>query len=216
MGLPGKSLRHALLHLVYLDPPHTQTTAREGDALAACANGRTRGVEIGVHEGANTVRLAEALAPGGLLYAIDPFFPGRLGVAWGEMIARTEARRRRVRAKVRFVRALSWEACDVIPGSFDFMFIDGDHSIDGIARDWRDWSGRIEPGGIIALHDTRIPEHDPSIAELGSYRYYESHIRHDPRFELVEQVDSLSILRRRPGARGAGDAPPSSRPDGAG
>lgn len=40
------------------------------------------------------------------------------------------------------------------------------------------------------------------VAELGSFRFFEENIRQDSRFEIVEQVDSLSILRRQasPGA----------------
>ena len=97
---------------------------------------------------------------------------------------------------MRFVTMLSWEACRSLAGTFDFVFVDGDHSLEGITRDWNDWAGRVDPGGTIALHDTRVPDHDPSIAELGSVSYFDSHIRHDPRFELVEQTDSLSVLQR--------------------
>jgi hypothetical protein len=50
-------------------------------------------------------------------------------------------------------------------------------------------------GGIIALHDTRVPEHNPDVATYGSYNFFEKHIRGDRRFTLVEQVDSLSILK---------------------
>jgi hypothetical protein len=41
-----------------------------------------------------------------------------------------------------------------------------------------------------------VPDHDPSVAELGSHQFFESEIRHDPRFVLLEQVDSLSVLQR--------------------
>jgi hypothetical protein len=79
------------------------------------------------------------------------------------------------------------------------MFVDGDHSWGGIERDWRDWSGRVSPGGIMALHDTRVPEHNPAVAELGSCAFYREVIRHDSRFELVGSFDSLNVLRRLTG-----------------
>jgi predicted O-methyltransferase YrrM len=90
----------------------------------------------------------------------------------------------------------SREACQHLTGMFDFIFVDGDHSLEGIACDWQDWSRRVIQGGIIALHDTRVPAHDPSVANLGSCLYFDSHISRDPRFTLVEQVDSLSVLRK--------------------
>jgi hypothetical protein len=128
------------------------------------------------------------------LYAIDPFLGGRLGVCWNELIARREMRRLPVRIEV--IRALSHQAASQIEGDFDLLFIDGDHSDDGIRRDWSDWSPRIQPGGIVALHDTRASPHNPGVETLGSFRYFESDIRHDPRFRLVRQVDTLSVLER--------------------
>jgi len=51
--------------------------------------------------------------------------------------------------------------------------------------------------GILTPHDTRVPDYNkPSVRDLGSYKYFESHIKKDARFELLEQVDSLSVLRR--------------------
>ena len=94
------------------------------------------------------------------------------------------------------VRAFSYEAVGQIEGCFDLLFIDGDHSDEGILRDWSDWSSRVQQGGIVALHDTRPSPHNPGVRILGSYRYFESDIRHDPRFRLKRQVDTLSILER--------------------
>lgn len=41
----------------------------------------------------------------------------------------------------------------------DFLFIDGDHTANGVAQDYRDYSGLVRPGGIIAFHD--ILENQP-------------------------------------------------------
>jgi predicted O-methyltransferase YrrM len=38
-------------------------------------------------------------------------------------------------------------------GSLDFLFIDGDHSADGVRRDWLDYAPLVRAGGLIALHD---------------------------------------------------------------
>lgn len=35
----------------------------------------------------------------------------------------------------------------------DFLFIDGDHSLDGVRRDWLDYAPLVRRGGLIALHD---------------------------------------------------------------
>ena len=35
----------------------------------------------------------------------------------------------------------------------DFLFLDGDHSYDGVARDFADYVQLVRPGGIVAFHD---------------------------------------------------------------
>jgi predicted O-methyltransferase YrrM len=185
---------HSLRYLIGLDKADSQTTQAERDCLASYATGRNRLLEIGVYEGASTNVLASAMSLTGVLYAVDPFTPGRLGICWSELIARKEALSSR--KHIVFIKLLSRDAAQVIDGYFDMIFVDADHSLDGIRHDWNDWSSRVLPGGIVALHDTRVPEHDPNVATYGSYKFFEQHIREDPRFSLVEQVDSLSILKR--------------------
>ena len=85
----------------------------------------------------------------------------------------------------------------MINGGFDFIFLDGDHSIEGITRDWHDWSDRIEPFGIFALHDTSVPDYNPGVAELGTVKVFDEVILHDGRFEHIDRIDSLNIVRRR-------------------
>ena len=41
----------------------------------------------------------------------------------------------------------------LIPGSVDFLFIDGDHSYAGVKRDFEMYSPLVGRGGLIALHD---------------------------------------------------------------
>jgi predicted O-methyltransferase YrrM len=79
--------------------------------------------------------------------------------------------------------------------NFDFVFIDGDHSYEGLKADWEGWSRLILPGGTIALHDSRSSPGRP-IEDWGSVRYTRDVIERDPNFEIVEAVDSLTVLRR--------------------
>lgn len=41
----------------------------------------------------------------------------------------------------------------------DFLFIDGDHTVDGVAADYNDYKEFVRPGGLIAFHD--IIENQP-------------------------------------------------------
>ncbi len=180
-----------------IESANTQTTEAERAALVQFASGKKRLVEIGVFEGFTTAILLRTIGPDAQLYAIDPFLPGRLGICWGKWIAQREVKKVRPGNRVRFVEMLSHRASRAIEGDFDFVFIDADHSLEGIKQDWRDWSPRVSACGAIALHDTRLPSHNPNVATFGSYQYFEEHIRFDKRFEVVEQVDSLSILIRK-------------------
>ena len=54
-------------------------------------------------------------------------------------------------------------------GPVDFVFIDGDHSEAGLLADWHAWSGLVEKGGVVALHDSRSTPERP-IDEAGSVK----------------------------------------------
>ena len=41
----------------------------------------------------------------------------------------------------------------VKPASLDFLFIDGDHSYEGVVKDAELWRPLVKPGGLIAYHD---------------------------------------------------------------
>lgn len=48
----------------------------------------------------------------------------------------------------------SWELASQFPdGWFDFVFIDGDHSYEGVIQDIRAYLPKVRKGGIIAGHD---------------------------------------------------------------
>lgn len=36
----------------------------------------------------------------------------------------------------------------------DFLFIDGDHTPEGVTSDWRLWSPLVRPGGLVGFHDS--------------------------------------------------------------
>ena len=77
----------------------------------------------------------------------------------------------------------------------DFIFIDGDHSYEGLQGDWEAWSPLVAPQGIIALHDS-CSSADRNIEGAGSVIFTRESILPDPRFRLVESVDTLTIMSR--------------------
>ena len=196
----GKTLIHTLKYFLGLEESHTQTSQKERDALASLAMRANKVLEIGVYEGNATKLLASSMLKTGVLYAVDPFSTGNLGISYGLLITKSQIRRAKKLnngVTVEVIKDFSYNAASNYSlNNFDLIFIDGDHSIEGIKRDWADWSDRLNQGGFIALHDTRVPDYSPSVAGLGSFQYFESDIKFDLRFKLISQVDSLSILQK--------------------
>lgn len=195
--MKGNALIHLIKYYVGLDKPATQTTIAEQECVKKYAQNTKSCLEIGVFEGVNTVIIAKAMSAHGVLYAIDPFFKGKLDICYSEVIAKSGLKKMNLYNKVRFIPKLSFDASEDVPNNLDFIFIDGDHSLEGIKKDWEIFSKKINQGGIIALHDTSIPKHNPFVSELGSYKYFNDEIKNDDRFTHLETVDSLNILKRK-------------------
>jgi predicted O-methyltransferase YrrM len=192
------ALLHFTLWRLRLAQATTQTTRTERDALAKHASGRKHLVEIGVWHGVTTKRLRASMAADGELWAIDPYEPGRLGLSLPELIARAEVDTIE-NGSVRWVRTTGKEAASLWTREgrplADFVFVDGDHSWAGISSDFEAWSGLVAPGGLIAFHDSRSTPTRP-LEKAGSFRYTQSVIRLDPRFRVVDEVESLTVLER--------------------
>jgi SAM-dependent methyltransferase len=46
----------------------------------------------------------------------------------------------------------------IIGGNIDFLYIDGDHTFNGIQSDFNNYSKLVKPGGIIGFHDLDCPD----------------------------------------------------------
>ena len=176
----------------------TQTTADERNCMARYATGKKLLAEIGVYQGVTTCRLKAAMDPAGLLVAIDPYPTGRLGFSAAERIAKREV------AKVPGGR-ISWLRTTGIQAAaqfaqnggaaFDFVFIDGDHTYEGLRDDWESWSPLIGARGIVALHDSRSSPLR-QIEGVGSVVFTQQVVLKDSRFRTSETIDSLTVLER--------------------
>jgi predicted O-methyltransferase YrrM len=191
-------LVHFLRWNLGLAKAETQTRPAERDCLVEHSAGRRVLAEIGVWHGVTTACLRAVMASDGVLYAIDPYPVGRLGFSMQRRIARAEVRRV-PNGRVEWIRATGAEAARTLAqsviGKLEFAFIDGDHSYEGLKKDWEEWAGLIAPGGVVGLHDSRPTPNRP-IHDAGSVRYTREVIHSDPRFEVVDEVESLTVLRR--------------------
>lgn len=196
------SLRFNTLHYLFwkvgLAPADTQTTEAERAALARYASDTRRLAEIGVWHGVTTTILRRVMAPDAVLFAVDPFSPGRLGFSVQKLIAHGEVNRQD-KGTVQWLETTGVDAAKVLRAAredpIDFIFIDGDHSYEGLKGDWEAWRPLIARGGIVALHDSRSTP-TRLIDDAGSVRFTAEVIKNDPDFRVVDEIDSLTVLRR--------------------
>jgi predicted O-methyltransferase YrrM len=188
---------HYFKYVAGFAKPLTQTSKAERQALREFASGKKRLAEVGVFHGVNTSSFREVMAADAVLIAIDPFhrpFFGIRGYGWARRIAHREVSRIK-RGSVVWIEdtgknaPLRTELLDLLP--VDFIFIDGDHSWEGLKGDWESWSPRVALNGIVALHDSF------NCGGAGSERFTTEVILHDQRYERLRAIDSLTILRRR-------------------
>ncbi len=189
---------HYALWRVGLAAAETQLTLSERDCLRRYARDRRVLVEIGVWHGVTTRLLRDVMADDATLMAVDPFVPGRLGFSPQRNIARHEVARSS-RGSVEFLRATGADAAalyasrDLPP--VDFVFVDGDHSLEAVTEDWVGWSPLVRTGGVVALHDSRSSL-ERQIDDTGSAVFTREVIRRDERFEVIDEIDTITVVRR--------------------
>ena len=74
---------------------------------------------------------------------------------------------------------------DGLKGSVDLLFLDGDHSYDGVRADFENYAPLVKPGGLIAFHDVESTNHPASqVDRLWTQLrdLYDSH-------EIIDAVD---------------------------
>lgn len=193
------NIRHYIKYKLGISPAYTQTSEKEQECLRKYATGKKRLAEIGVFEGVNTKNFRSVMDDNGVILAIDPYprsFFGIFGFGWIRRIAHEEVGKVQ-RGSVIWIENLGnlaikdEQAQCYLP--LDFIFIDGDHSYEGIKGDWEAWSDSIVSGGIVALHDSVNCKQ----ANVGSEIFTQEVIKKDPRFTFIESVDTLTILTRK-------------------
>jgi MMP 1-O-methyltransferase len=78
-------------------------------------------------------------------------------------------------------------------GPASLLFIDGGHSEKAASADFEIWAPRVVPGGYLCIHDIFA---DPAKGGQAPYHVMQRALRSGG-WSLVEQVETLGILRRR-------------------
>jgi hypothetical protein len=193
----GRNLLHFLKFIFGFDKPETQTSVREQELIKKCAHDALVAVEIGVFEGFNTSIIASRIAEHGKLFAVDPFFKGKLGFSYNELMATKYIKRQKQKSKIEWVEGFSWDVIDKIPSQIDFIFVDGDHSFDGVKKDYELYAAKLSANGLMAFHDARVFDKGWTRPDWGPVRLVEEVIKPSNQWEIVEEVDSLVVIKRK-------------------
>lgn len=184
------------LHRLHLARPMSQTIEVELRALEKYAQGALVALEIGSYQGVSAVRIAAAMAEGGMLYCVDPWptLNGRPNPCYS--IFQRHVRRTGLNDRIRVVKALSSAAVELVPDDLDFVFVDGDHSWEAITKDWEIARERVKRGGIVCLHDALVPDVEPW-RRPDSVRFFAEVVSKDGSFRLVHSAYSLAVLQKK-------------------
>jgi predicted O-methyltransferase YrrM len=149
-------------------------------------------VEIGTAAGGTLYAFCQVAAKGSLIISID--LPGgEFGGGYGEeQIPGMQAVARKDQS-IHFLRCDSHEASTLqavlailASRSVDFLFIDGDHSYEGVAKDFEMYGPLVADGGVVAFHDI-VPH--PKLPECEVDRFWDGVKRNHPHYEYVQPGD---------------------------
>jgi predicted O-methyltransferase YrrM len=113
--------------------------------------------EIGSYLGASTAFLAAvASVGGGHLHAVDTWQNDAMGIEPAEdTFQRFLENTRQFEHLITKHRGRAEHLAGEVP-PVDLLFIDGDHSYEGVTQNLKDYAGKIKPGGVLLLHDFNV------------------------------------------------------------
>jgi predicted O-methyltransferase YrrM len=149
-----------------VDRPILMTQVRsEAVALGKILESRTpaRSLEIGTNYGGTLLLLCTLSAPGAKIISVD-LPSGQFGGGYPRRKIPLFRRFPKPGQQLHLVRADSHlqgtkeRVLQILQGELlDYLFLDGDHTYEGVRRDFEMYASLVRSGGLIALHD--IAEH---------------------------------------------------------
>jgi predicted O-methyltransferase YrrM len=159
-------------------------------------------VEIGSWQGKSTYCLARGLRSG-MIHAIDPFdsagesgsdllYVNRASMLDKSLLEtfKNNLQRGGLLKKVSIHHGYSKDFVGNFE-SIDFLFIDGDHSVEGCLFDYEKFSPAIRIGGLLGFHDYQPKRHD-----LGPTMVIDTKVRPSGKWVHLVSADSLMVFRR--------------------
>lgn len=212
-AFPTRRLRLALFQARMAHARYRLATLKSSSALGHSAwllHGLVRSlqpetcVEIGSAQGWSTCHVGLALRENvrGKLYAIDPHMP----TAWNDPgavaslpILQHNLRMCGITPYVEVIRATSQEAARCWTHPIDLLFVDGDHSYEGVKRDWELFSPHLTPFGVAVIHDSTWELHGPNRPDMGVPRFLEDMRLAGYPLITLDRDCGLTLVQAKPG-----------------
>jgi predicted O-methyltransferase YrrM len=149
-------------------------------------------VEVGRFKGGSTFLMAAAMAPGSQLWSYD------LHVKMTGLLDGKDLDRQLESALVRYgldtrvhLRVANSRIAEPPPEPCDLVFLDGDHSYEGVRADYEHWRPLLRPGGHLLFHDAAAP-HAFTTVHDGVARLV-TELERDPTQRLARQRGAGSL-----------------------
>jgi Methyltransferase domain len=152
-------------------------------------------VEIGSFRGRSAIVLASAAADDVEIFAIDPHAGNDRGPQEIEGFVDAAStdhdvfvhnlRTAGVEGRVTHVREFSEAAHGAVSGPIRVLYVDGAHRFTPARSDIREWGARVQPGGILLIHD--------SFSSLGVTLAIMRELFFGPRYRYVGRARSLTV-----------------------
>jgi predicted O-methyltransferase YrrM len=163
-----------------------------------CALAPRRILEIGTARGGTLYLWTQAAEDDAIIVSVD--LPGgafggaypACRIPFYQSFARANQRMHLLRCNSHTVQALEKVQKIFDSGLIDFIFIDGDHSYDGVKRDFQLYGKLVRPGGIIGFHDILLR---PEFPEIQVHKFWK---------EISSEYDSHEIIASESNGRPIG------------
>lgn len=112
-------------------------------------------VEIGSYLGSSScfIALARKKKPGGMLFCVDTWQNDAMSEGAKDTFLTFLENTQNFSDIIRPQRGKSAEVAAVWEGPVDFLFIDGDHSYEGVRADVEAWFPKLSSGALVVFHD---------------------------------------------------------------
>lgn len=80
--------------------------------------------------------------------------------------------------------------------ALDFLFIDGDHTYPAVCRDYDEWVPFLKPGGILAIHDSRMGRPGSPKFHEGPSRLARERVYDQPQWKILGEAFTLTVASK--------------------